>query len=150
MVRRKVYPYGDALPASPFGHVDMAFGKNVAAGDVGIQPLTRVIMEPIEELEIDGVHMVFQNTPGTEAPAEMNTWFPDFNALWLAENLVAGLHNVLTRGVNCFVAGAGSSRPCPRGDVSANHCPKGRSSKPIFFEPRDNIWTTPSCTISSA
>jgi alkyl sulfatase BDS1-like metallo-beta-lactamase superfamily hydrolase len=63
MVRRKVYPYGDALPASPFGHVDMAFGKNVAAGDVGIQPPTRVIMEPIEELEIDGVHMVFQNTP---------------------------------------------------------------------------------------
>jgi alkyl sulfatase BDS1-like metallo-beta-lactamase superfamily hydrolase len=26
----------------------------------------------------------------------MNTWFPDFNALWLAENVVAGLHNVLT------------------------------------------------------
>jgi len=26
----------------------------------------------------------------------MNTWFPDFNALWMAENVVAGLHNVLT------------------------------------------------------
>ncbi|MEJ5329330.1 MAG: alkyl sulfatase dimerization domain-containing protein [Desulfobaccales bacterium] len=96
MVRRKVFTYGDALPASPFGHVDMAIGKNVAAGEVGILPPTRVIMEPIEELEIDGVHMVFQNTPGTEAPAEMNTWFPDFDALWLAENVVAGLHNVLT------------------------------------------------------
>jgi linear primary-alkylsulfatase len=68
----------------------------VAVGDVGILPPTRVIMEPIEEVEIDGVHMVFQNTPGTEAPAEMNTWFPDFDALWLAENVVAGLHNVLT------------------------------------------------------
>jgi alkyl sulfatase BDS1-like metallo-beta-lactamase superfamily hydrolase len=96
MMRRKVYTYGDALPANPFGHVDMAIGKSVAVGDVGILPPTRVIMEPIEELEIDGVHMVFQNTPGTEAPAEMNTWFPDFNALWLAENVVAGLHNVLT------------------------------------------------------
>jgi len=63
MVRRKVYTYGDALPASPFGHVDMAIGKSVAAGDVGILPPTRTIMEPIEELEIDGVHMVFQNTP---------------------------------------------------------------------------------------
>ena len=84
MMRRKVYTYGDALPANPFGHVDMAIGKSVAVGDVGILPPTRVIMEPIEELEIDGVHMVFQNTPNTEAPAEMNTWFPDFNALWLA------------------------------------------------------------------
>ena len=80
----------------------MAIGKAVAVGDVGILPPTRVIMEPIEELEIDGVHMVFQNTPGTEAPAEMNTWFPDFDALWLAENVVAGLHNVLTlRGPRC-------------------------------------------------
>jgi alkyl sulfatase BDS1-like metallo-beta-lactamase superfamily hydrolase len=96
MTRRKVYTYGDALPASPFGHVDMAIGKAVAVGDVGILPPTRVIMEPIEELEIDGVHMVFQNTPGTEAPAEMNTWLTDFDALWLAENVVAGLHNVLT------------------------------------------------------
>jgi alkyl sulfatase BDS1-like metallo-beta-lactamase superfamily hydrolase len=40
--------------------------------------------------------MVFQNTPGTEAPAEMNTWFPDLKAFWAAENVVAGLHNILT------------------------------------------------------
>ena len=40
--------------------------------------------------------MVFQNTPGTEAPAEMNTWFPDFKAFWAAENIVSSLHNVLT------------------------------------------------------
>jgi alkyl sulfatase BDS1-like metallo-beta-lactamase superfamily hydrolase len=40
--------------------------------------------------------MVFQNTPGTEAPAEMNTWFPDLKAFWAAENMVASLHNILT------------------------------------------------------
>jgi len=40
--------------------------------------------------------MVFQNTPGTEAPAEMNTWFPDLKAFWAAENIVAGQHNILT------------------------------------------------------
>lgn len=33
-----------------------------------------------------GIDMEFQMTPGAEAPAEMNTWFPDKNALWLAEN----------------------------------------------------------------
>jgi alkyl sulfatase BDS1-like metallo-beta-lactamase superfamily hydrolase len=45
---------------------------------------------------IDGVRMVFQMTPGTEAPAEMNTWFPAQKALWVAENATHTLHNVLT------------------------------------------------------
>ena len=40
--------------------------------------------------------MVFQMTPGTEAPAEMNTWFPQFKALWMAENTTNTMHNVLT------------------------------------------------------
>jgi alkyl sulfatase BDS1-like metallo-beta-lactamase superfamily hydrolase len=40
--------------------------------------------------------MVFQNTPGTEAPAEMNTWFPDLRAFWAAENIVATIHNIYT------------------------------------------------------
>lgn len=96
MVRRKSYTYADLVPGSPFGHVDMAIGKAVASGDVGILPPTRIIEQPYEELEIDGVHMVFQNTPGTEAPAEMNTWFPDLKAFWAAENMVGSLHNILT------------------------------------------------------
>lgn len=35
-------------------------------------------------------------TPGTEAPAEMNTWFPQWNALWMAENTTNTMHNILT------------------------------------------------------
>ncbi len=96
MVRRKSYTYADLVPTSPFGHVDMAIGKAVASGDIGILPPTRSIDLPFEELEIDGVRMIFQNTPGTEAPAEMNTWFPDFKAFWAAENVAGSLHNILT------------------------------------------------------
>jgi alkyl sulfatase BDS1-like metallo-beta-lactamase superfamily hydrolase len=48
----------------------------------------------IEEMTVDGVRMVFQNTPGTEAPAEMNTWFPQFKAFWAAENITATIHNI--------------------------------------------------------
>jgi alkyl sulfatase BDS1-like metallo-beta-lactamase superfamily hydrolase len=96
MTRRKSYTYADLVPPGPYGHVDQAIGKAVASGDVGILPPTKVIDESIEEMTIDGVRMVFQNTPGTEAPAEMNTWFPDFKAFWAAENMVAGLHNILT------------------------------------------------------
>ena len=40
--------------------------------------------------------MEFQMTPGTEAPAEMNTWFADKKALWMAENCTGTLHNLYT------------------------------------------------------
>ena len=40
--------------------------------------------------------MVFQNTPGNEAPAEMNTWFPQFKAFWAAENITGTIHNIYT------------------------------------------------------
>jgi alkyl sulfatase BDS1-like metallo-beta-lactamase superfamily hydrolase len=39
---------------------------------------------------------VFQNTPGTEAPAEMNTYFPDLKAFWAAENITGTIHNIYT------------------------------------------------------
>jgi alkyl sulfatase BDS1-like metallo-beta-lactamase superfamily hydrolase len=47
-------------------------------------------------MTIDGVKMVFQNTPGTEAPAEMNTYFPDMKAFWAAENITGTIHNIYT------------------------------------------------------
>ncbi len=96
MNRRMFYQYGVLLPRSPFGHVDQSIGKNTAAGNTGLIPPTRVIEKDIEELTVDGVRMVFQNTPGTEAPAEMNTYFPDFKAFWAAENIVGTIHNIYT------------------------------------------------------
>ena len=44
---------------------------------------------------LDGVRVVFQNTPGTEAPAEMNFMFPDLGALCIAENCTHTMHNTL-------------------------------------------------------
>ncbi|MEB3361568.1 MAG: MBL fold metallo-hydrolase, partial [Synechococcaceae cyanobacterium] len=96
MTRRAFYQYGLLLPRSPFGHVDQSIGKNTAAGMVGLIEPSRSIEQPIEELTIDGVRMVFQNTPGTEAPAEMNTYFPDWNAFWAAENICGTIHNIYT------------------------------------------------------
>ncbi len=96
MSRRLFYQYGLLLPRSPFGHVDQSIGKSVAAGSLGLIPPTRIIEKDLEELTIDGVRMVFQNTPGTEAPAEMNTWFPEFNAFWAAENITGTIHNIYT------------------------------------------------------
>lgn len=96
MNRRAFYQYGLLLPRSPFGHVDQSIGKNTAAGNTGLIEPTRYIEKNLEELTIDGVKMIFQNTPGTEAPAEMNTYFPELKAFWAAENITGTIHNIYT------------------------------------------------------
>lgn len=96
MNRRLFYQYGVQLPASAHGHAGQGLGTNVAAGNTGLIAPSRVIEEDIEYLTVDGVPMVFQNTPNTEAPSEMNTYFPETKALWVAENVNSTLHNIYT------------------------------------------------------
>jgi alkyl sulfatase BDS1-like metallo-beta-lactamase superfamily hydrolase len=96
MMRRAMYQYGFLLPSSPFGHVDQAIGKRASNGSSGLIAPTRYVSASFEEMTVDGVRMVFQNTPGTEAPSEMNTWFPDYKAFWAAENITATIHNIYT------------------------------------------------------
>jgi len=96
MNRRLFYQYGLLLPASPHGYVGQGLGQGVSSGNVGLIAPTRIIEDDIEEFQVDGVNMVFQNTPGTEAPSEMNTYIPDMKALWMAENVTSTLHNIYT------------------------------------------------------
>jgi alkyl sulfatase BDS1-like metallo-beta-lactamase superfamily hydrolase len=96
MSRRLFYQYGVLLPRSPFGHVDQSIGKNTAAGNLGLIPPNVIVAKDFEEMTVDGVKMIFQNTPGTEAPAEMNTYFPAMKAFWAAENITGTVHNIYT------------------------------------------------------
>ena len=96
MNRRLFYQYGLLLPASPHGYVGQGLGQAVSAGAIGLIAPTRYVEKAIEEFEVDGVRMVFQNTPNTEAPREMNTYIPEMKALWMAENVIASLHNIYT------------------------------------------------------
>ncbi len=96
MNRRMFYQYGVLLPVSPYGFAGMGLGQGAAAGHTGLIPPTRIIEKDVEEFTIDGVKMVFQNTPNTEAPAEMNTWLPEQKALWMAENVTGVFHNIYT------------------------------------------------------
>ena len=96
MNRRMFYQYGVLLPASPFGHAGQGLAQNVAAGNLGLLAPTYVVHDDIEERMVDGVTMIFQNTPGTEAPSEMNTYIPDMKALWMAENVTNTIHNIYT------------------------------------------------------
>jgi alkyl sulfatase BDS1-like metallo-beta-lactamase superfamily hydrolase len=96
MSRRTQWQYATLLQRNPFGHVDQAIGKNAASGSVGLIPPNRLIGKDFEEITLDGVSMVFQNTPDTEAPVEMHTWFPQFKAFWAAENVTGTVHNIYT------------------------------------------------------
>ena len=96
MTRRASYMYGVLLPKGVFGHVDAGLGKGVPGGSGGLIAPTESIDATGTELVVDGVRIEFQMTPGTEAPAEMNFYFPDFRAVCMAENCSATLHNVYT------------------------------------------------------
>lgn len=96
MGRRANYQYGVLLDEDPQGSVAMGIGMGQSKGTVTYISPNDVIRETGEKRTVDGVAMEFQMTPGTEAPAEMNTWFPEKNALWLAENCTGTLHNLYT------------------------------------------------------
>ncbi len=96
MLRRAFFQYGGLMPANPYGHVDQAIGKNTAAGRPSLIQPSLVITDDVEHHTVDGIPMVFHNTPGTEAPAEMNTYLPDKKAFWAAENIVGTIHNIYT------------------------------------------------------
>src|ERR1700728_4565080 len=96
MSRRALYMYGVLLDKSADGQVGSGLGKTLSRGTVTLIPPTEVISGTVVHRNIDGIEFVFQLTPGTEAPAEMNFYLPQFRALCAAENATHTLHNILS------------------------------------------------------
>jgi alkyl sulfatase BDS1-like metallo-beta-lactamase superfamily hydrolase len=94
MVRRAQFQFGATLPRGPRGQVDAGIGKSTSRGTVTLIPPTRLVTAAVEKHVIDGVEIIFQMVPDTEAPAEMNMFFPAFRALDVAENATHNLHNL--------------------------------------------------------
>ena len=96
MSRRAIYMYGALLPRNAFGSVNSGLGQSNSTGTAGLILPSEFVEKTGQVITVDGVKMVFQMTPGTEAPAEMNTFFPQFRAMWMAENSTNTMHNILT------------------------------------------------------
>jgi alkyl sulfatase BDS1-like metallo-beta-lactamase superfamily hydrolase len=96
MTRRATYMYGALLPKGATGQVGAGLGQTTSTGTVTLIPPTVDITRTGQEETVDGIHMVFQLAPNTEAPAEMHFLFPERRALCMAENATHNLHNVLT------------------------------------------------------
>jgi len=96
MQRRVAYMYGTRLSRDEKGLVDNGLGKYAPFGRASLIAPTIDISKTGQTLTIDGVKMEFQYSTNTEAPVEINIWFPDHKALFMAENCVGTLHNILT------------------------------------------------------
>ncbi|MBY0224805.1 MAG: MBL fold metallo-hydrolase [Hyphomicrobium sp.] len=96
MNRRLFYQYGILLPPAPHGSVGIGPAAAVPAGATALIAPNRLISAKFEELEVDGVRVVFQTAPNTEAPRTMNVFFPDLKTLFVADMIFATLHNLYT------------------------------------------------------
>ena len=96
MSRRAQYQYGTFLPKNPQGGMSIGIGMGQSKGTASFIVPSYEVKATGEKVTIDGVDIEFQITPGTEAPAEMNAYFPQKKALWLAENCTGTLHNLYT------------------------------------------------------
>ena len=96
MARRASYMYGALLERGPAGQIGTGLGQTTSTGTVTLIPPTHHVTHTGQTMTIDGVEIEFQVTPGTEAPSEMNFYFPAHRALCTAENTSHVLHNILT------------------------------------------------------
>lgn len=96
MGRRASYQYGTLLEPGETGSLSIGIGMGQSRGTASYISPTIEICKTGEILNIDGVEIEFQLTPGTEAPAEMNFWIESKNALWVAENCTGTMHNLYT------------------------------------------------------
>ena len=96
MKRRSNFQYGSLLEKGEQGSLAVGIGLTTPQGTTSYFTPSYEVTEPVEEITVDGVEMVFQLTNGTESPAEMNTYLPQYKALWMAENCTGTLHNLYT------------------------------------------------------
>lgn len=98
MFRRAQYQFGPLLPRGEKGQVDAGLGKALPAlplATATLIPPTQLIERPVETLRLDGVDILFELTPGAEAPAEMIMYYPQLRVLNMAEIATQNMHNLL-------------------------------------------------------
>lgn len=96
MQRRATYMYGNLLEPAPDAFLTTGLGAALSMGSTGFVAPNDTISRTGETRVLDGVEIEFQMTPGTEAPAEMVFYFPQFKALCMSEITSHHLHNLYT------------------------------------------------------
>lgn len=95
MGRRARFQFGFTLPRGSEGEMTSGLGPGVSQGALSLIAPTDTISKTGQEITVGNVTMVFQLTPGTEAPSEMNFYLPQFRSVFMAENANLTMHNLL-------------------------------------------------------
>jgi alkyl sulfatase BDS1-like metallo-beta-lactamase superfamily hydrolase len=95
MSRRARYQFGFTLPRTPEGEITSGLGPGLSRGTLTLIAPTHLVTHTGQEMTIGDLRLVFQLTPGTEAPAEMNFYLPQLRAVFMAENANLTMHNLL-------------------------------------------------------
>lgn len=96
MTRRATYMYGTLIPPGINGQVSAGLGLTTSRGEMTLILPTDFVEKTGQEMMIDGVKFVFLMAPGSEAPAEMLFFLPQFKALGVAEDATHTMHNLYT------------------------------------------------------
>ncbi len=96
MSRRASYMYGNLLNKDETGNVGGGLGQTTSTGEIGLINPSDIIDKTGQQMSIDGVDIIYQMTPGAEAPSEMMFYFPQFKAFMQAEEINHTLHNLYT------------------------------------------------------
>jgi alkyl sulfatase BDS1-like metallo-beta-lactamase superfamily hydrolase len=96
MSRRAQYMYGLTLPVGERAQIDEGLGKGLSRGTISLIAPNDLIKQSYETRNIDGVEIEFHLVPGSEAPAEMLMYFPQFKLLDMAEDATHNMHNLYT------------------------------------------------------
>lgn len=95
MLRRARFQFGLTLPRNREGEMTSGLGPCPSMGSLSLIAPNLLITHTGQEVTVGDVTLVFQLTPGTEAPAEMNFYLPQFRAVFMAENANLTMHNLL-------------------------------------------------------
>ena len=96
MGRRVTYHAAQGVESSATGNLGTGLGPIAGDGLPSLLPPNKLIKKTGEKMNVDGVDIVFQMAPGTEAPAEMLFYFPQLKALCLSEDATSTMHNLYT------------------------------------------------------
>ncbi len=96
MGRRATYQFGFGLPYGERGYVDSGLGKQPLTGSSSFAVPTDEIDHTPQPMTIDGVELVFQYTPESEAPAELAFYLQAQKAYCGAEIVNRTMHNLYT------------------------------------------------------
>ena len=89
-VRQHACPSASAARSIP------DWARRWRCGTISLIPPNEVIKQAYETRNIDGVEIEFHLVPGSEAPAEMLMYFPQFKLLNMAEDATHTMHNLYT------------------------------------------------------